>query len=304
MSQAGSFAISSLPPGTVVETLTGNTGGPVGPDLLDNINIIGDGTTITVAGSAITNTLTISALSSGGATSFPTDSGTATPDSNGNLQILGGENINTSAATNVVTVNLNDDIDVDSMSTSNLSTGLTIHDNTIQAIGSSPNININILPDGSSGFLKIGTIANDNMGISNTGSAGYQLSGYSGSASNTIFGVLSQYKISTADATATIIIALPIPQGATASITGIVQGRTRTTLANIFAADVFGTVYRQPSGDVTILGTPVVTSNTTTAGPSVDFYVDTGSQTFGIKVTGQAATNWDWGAIVTIATNA
>ena len=79
MSQAGTFTPSTLPPGTIVETLTGNTGGPVGPDLLNNIDVVGDGTTITVAGNPGTNTLTISALSSGGATSFPTDSGIATP---------------------------------------------------------------------------------------------------------------------------------------------------------------------------------------------------------------------------------
>lgn len=46
-------------------TLTGNTGGAV-PGLAANINVIGDGTTINVAGNPLTNTLTISAISSGG----------------------------------------------------------------------------------------------------------------------------------------------------------------------------------------------------------------------------------------------
>ena len=77
MSQAGSFTPSALPPGMVVETLTGNTGGAIGPNIVDNINVVGDGTSITVAGNPGTNTLTISAI--GEASSFPTDSGTATP---------------------------------------------------------------------------------------------------------------------------------------------------------------------------------------------------------------------------------
>lgn len=45
--------------GPLVETLTGNTGGPVGPNA-GNINIVGTGD-ITVSGNAATNTLTISA---------------------------------------------------------------------------------------------------------------------------------------------------------------------------------------------------------------------------------------------------
>lgn len=46
----------------LVAELTGNTGGPVPPTLLGNINVVGDGTSITVAGNPATNTLTISTL--------------------------------------------------------------------------------------------------------------------------------------------------------------------------------------------------------------------------------------------------
>jgi len=102
MSQAGSFAVSSLPPGLVVETITGNTGGPVGPDGADNINIVGDGTTITIAGNSGTNTLTVSAVGSI-PNSFVTDSGTATPIA-GVLNIIGGKGMTISGASNTVTV--------------------------------------------------------------------------------------------------------------------------------------------------------------------------------------------------------
>lgn len=47
--------------GSPIETLTGNTGGPVPPTGF-NVNVVGDGTTIDVAGSPGTSTLTISAI--------------------------------------------------------------------------------------------------------------------------------------------------------------------------------------------------------------------------------------------------
>ena len=59
-----------IPPGTVVETLTGNSGGAVGPNGASNINVIGDGTTIDVVGNPGTNTLTISSISNNASESF------------------------------------------------------------------------------------------------------------------------------------------------------------------------------------------------------------------------------------------
>ncbi len=44
---------------TTAETLTGNTGGPVGPDASNNINIVGNGVSVVVSGNPATNTLTI-----------------------------------------------------------------------------------------------------------------------------------------------------------------------------------------------------------------------------------------------------
>lgn len=60
MSQAGIFPPFIIPPGAVVETIEGNTGGPVSPDGSNNIFVVGDGTTVDVSGSPGTNTLTIS----------------------------------------------------------------------------------------------------------------------------------------------------------------------------------------------------------------------------------------------------
>ena len=60
MSQAGINSLAILPPGTGIVTITGNTGGAVGPDISNNINVVGDNTTIKIAGNPGTNTLTVS----------------------------------------------------------------------------------------------------------------------------------------------------------------------------------------------------------------------------------------------------
>lgn len=87
--------------GTPVEFITGNSGGPVTSDGVNNINLLGSGD-ITVTGTPGTNTLTIS--SSGVvADSFATNSGTATPAA-GILNIVGGTNMTTTGSGNTVTV--------------------------------------------------------------------------------------------------------------------------------------------------------------------------------------------------------
>lgn len=105
MSQAGSFGNDITPPVDFVETLTGNSGGAVGPTA-GNINVIGSGF-VDVAGNPGTSTLTITIDGSGFAQDFPTDSGTATVAGD-ELNIFGGENINTEGSGNTVTINLNE----------------------------------------------------------------------------------------------------------------------------------------------------------------------------------------------------
>lgn len=97
--------------GTVI-TLTSNSGGPV-PALAGNINVVGDGTTITGVGNPGTNTITFSVIGGViGATSFPTDAGTATQAA-GILNVFGGtagRDINTTGAGNTINVELNNAI--------------------------------------------------------------------------------------------------------------------------------------------------------------------------------------------------
>ncbi len=58
MSQSGMFQNGTFPPGTVVQELTGQAGGPVFPDALNNINIVGTHG-INTAGNIVPNTITV-----------------------------------------------------------------------------------------------------------------------------------------------------------------------------------------------------------------------------------------------------
>ncbi len=103
MSQAGRFSTSSGPVVPSVLTLTGNTGGAVGPDGGGNIDVVGDGTTVNVVGNPGTNTLTIS-VDDSVANQYTADTGTATPVAN-NINIFGDSaSIVTSATGDTITI--------------------------------------------------------------------------------------------------------------------------------------------------------------------------------------------------------
>lgn len=88
--------------GTGILTMTGNSGGAVGPDGSNNLNLIGAGT-LSVTGSSSTHTLTI-AQDGTVATSYAEDSGSAVP-SGGVLNIVGGTGVHTTGAGSTVTIN-------------------------------------------------------------------------------------------------------------------------------------------------------------------------------------------------------
>lgn len=103
MSQITSASIGGIIPPAIVTTLTGNSGGAVSPTG-NNINVVGDTTTVNIVGNPGTSTLTVS-TSGAVSNSFPTDSGTATP-ALGALTVAGGELLGTTGAGSTVTVNL------------------------------------------------------------------------------------------------------------------------------------------------------------------------------------------------------
>src|SRR5579863_7638021 len=62
MSQSGPLTLRTGG-GSVTETLTGNSGGPVSPDAAFNINILGNNMSgINIVGNPATNTLTVTAF--------------------------------------------------------------------------------------------------------------------------------------------------------------------------------------------------------------------------------------------------
>ncbi len=73
-----------------LETLTGNSGGPVFPDINNNINVVGDGTTIDIVGNPGSNTLTVSAIPGTPAVETLTgDSGGPVAPTSGNINVVG-----------------------------------------------------------------------------------------------------------------------------------------------------------------------------------------------------------------------
>jgi len=98
MSQAGKF-LKGIP----IESLTGNFGGPITPDSLSNINIVGLGF-LYVTGDLLTHTLLI-ASSSRAPEQFTTNAGIAIADLiNHNLNVFGAHGINTAGATDTITI--------------------------------------------------------------------------------------------------------------------------------------------------------------------------------------------------------
>ena len=99
--------MGDAPVGAGIQTITGNAGGAVGPTMAGDVAIVGAGT-IVVTGNPGGNSLTISS----GATpaTYTADAGFATPDAFGNINVIGGLNINTVGAADTLTVNLNDNV--------------------------------------------------------------------------------------------------------------------------------------------------------------------------------------------------
>jgi len=92
---------------SVTETLTGNTGGPVGVDGANNINVIGDGTSINIVGNPGTHTLTATSINGQIMTGVIPDAHTipgttpVVPNSSGNITVTGGQ-VAAGTITNVI----------------------------------------------------------------------------------------------------------------------------------------------------------------------------------------------------------
>jgi C1q domain len=109
---AGTNTITLNSDGSIVQTLTANSGGVVSP-ALGNINIVGDGVGINIVGNPGTNTLTASLVGGGGGAveSFDTDSGMANPTGgviNINAQSTAGSSVRFTGATDTIKLKVTD----------------------------------------------------------------------------------------------------------------------------------------------------------------------------------------------------
>ena len=104
----GSITIASTGAGMGIQAESGNSGGPVGPDGSNNLNVVGDGTTINVVGTPLTNTLTISTTDTV-ATTYNANAGFAVPAA-GVLNILGSTGVTTSGGGSTITVTAAGDV--------------------------------------------------------------------------------------------------------------------------------------------------------------------------------------------------
>ena len=138
MSQVTLLVPASFPPGSVVQTITGNTGGSIGPDGTDNINIVGSGS-VTVTGDPGTNTLTISdSGGSSGITTIDGDSGSVTGST---ISIIAGTASNLQGATVSFTATSGTTLNLKLADTNgNMTVGALSGNATMSSTGASSNI--------------------------------------------------------------------------------------------------------------------------------------------------------------------
>ena len=213
----------------------------------------------------------------------------------GDILVLGGTNINTAGAGNVLTVNLDNTVSITGdftttlgdieatvgyVSAHNLATigdpakGLDLEDNYIYAVGTDANIDIGIVTKGTGAFV-IDCI---------TGG-----------------GLASQWRtaqtylqtIGAADAT---LLSIPIATEQMVIITATVNAYL-STYGHASTGTITVSAYRPTAGNVTLVGmiqTDFASSSPAAVPPTLDADVDVGTQTLRIRISGVAAETWNW----------
>lgn len=112
VSLSGNQAVWQLLRGGSIDSLTSNTGGQVDPDANGNINVLGDGTTITGVGNPGTNTITFSTIGTGVVSTLTGNSGGPVSPLAGNINVVGTGVIDIvgNPGTNTLTVTPSGDI--------------------------------------------------------------------------------------------------------------------------------------------------------------------------------------------------
>ena len=329
MSQITSFGVGG---GTgTVSSLTGNIGGAINP-ALGNINILGDGTTLSFSGAGSTLTLSLATATTaikGGvtlATDAEVETGTDTSKAVASSSLaakLGTQTLHgiaLGAGTTGATVlawtaegatgqtlmgttgnnpgwtgspTFSGTATALTLATSTAATNLSINANTISAAGSDANVAIGLTAK-----------AAGNINITTAGTAynnglivlrAIPTGGWSNTEWRT-----GQAAVQTTNATPTAILTIPLVNSLMVSVKILING-FQSDYSDCVGGEILVTAYRAAAGDIKLVGAPIINVNyTDTVDTSdIDASIDVPSQSLLLKVVGVAAQNWNWVATYT-----
>jgi hypothetical protein len=106
--------------------------------------------------------------------------------------------------------------------------------------------------------------------------------------------IKKQVKAATTNATATVVLAIPLAelQGAYVHVRGIAK---RDTAAEVLRTDIQNAYGRAAAGNVTqVAAATSVTANNSSGTPTITLVANTTDQTIDVTVTGEASKNFAW----------
>ena len=238
----------------------------------------------------------ISQYSSGGGgggslSTLTGDAGGARSPILGNINLVGGSNINTSGAGNSITFNLNNAISVTGNITSTTgtitATAGSVYGNDITT-NSNPALTLTMEENG---LFAGGANANVDISLTTQGTGCVVIDGITGGGLNSTWRTC-QAVAQTTDATQTDLIAILINAQEMVTITATVNG-FKSTFDQSLGGTVTLSAYRPTGGNVTLVGM-VQTNFASTSTAVLDADVNIGTQSVRILVTGVAAQTWNW----------
>lgn len=250
------------------------------------------------------NSATWLMFSGGGmATSYPTDSGTAIPAA-GVLNVFGdGADIATSGAGNTITITSTGTLPnsfVTDSGTAVPAAGVLNVLGAGSASTSGSGNTITITSSGGGGGVEtitadsgVATEVSNNINI--FGGAGASTVASGDTVTINVNGGFTAVTATTMDATPTVLISIVVADSTMITIEAIING-LYSTFADCIGGNALVTAYRPSGGNVTLVGSPVINTNTTSTA-DITATVDTGTQTVQVLVTGVAAQTWNWKGI-------
>ena len=312
--------------------LTGNVGGAVSP-ALGNINIVG-GTSVTVTGTPLTNTLTITIAAASetvvGILSIATDAEVGTG-------VDASEAVVPSSLAYKLGTQTLHGLAYGSGTTGSTVIGWTVEGATGQGLmGLTGNPAQWTISPTYAGTVSANTFAtttaatnltidtntivaggtNPNVGITleaqGTGNLDITLAGNTYDIGNIVFRGIpgggwsnsewrtGQVVVQTTDATPTAILTIPLVNSLMVSVKILING-FQSDYSDCVGGEILVTAYRAAAGDIKLVGAPIINVNyTDTIDTSdIDASIDVPSQSLLLKVVGVAAQNWNWVATYT-----